>query len=115
MVAASQTGFTLYVNLLPEIDAMLRKTMVRRRGDVRRIILEMFETCDLNAIEVPEMRFEGRSNGKPTTVLNVPNKYHRAVKQAADLRGCSMNAVINGGIKAYMESARQAPGKRKGG
>lgn len=97
----------LHVQLLPEIDEIMRLG-ISRRGDLRNLLLQMFAEVDMKAVTLPEMQFDhGIGNAKATT-LNVPCSVHERLKRTAKKRGCSMNALVNGGIKALLEAKSAA-------
>jgi hypothetical protein len=90
--------------MLPEIAAEFRK-LTHQRGDVRAVVMGMFECVDLNSVPLPEMLFRRKSNlPKPTTVLNFPVELREKMKAIAKDRGCSMNALMNGGLKLFIET-----------
>jgi len=96
---------TLHLRLLRDIDATMRQ-LISRRGDVRRIILGMFKEIDLKVVEVPAMAFDHQAGkARATTILNLPYKYHSQLKRISKDRECSMNALVNGGIRAYTSTA----------
>lgn len=103
MAIAKKPGKMLQIRLLPEIDAEFRK-LISRRGDVRAVILTMFEVIDLKSVPLLEMLFRrSRKVAKPTTLLNFPVELHSKMKRIAKARGCSMNALMNGGMKLFVE------------
>jgi hypothetical protein len=97
------------IRLLPEIDAEFRK-LISRRGDVRAVVMGMLEAVDLRSVALPEMLFRrSAKKAKPTTILNFPVDAHLKLKRLAKDRGCSMNALMNGGLKVFIERLTKKP------
>jgi hypothetical protein len=109
----TKQGKTLHLRLTREVDTVMRK-FISRRGDVRTIILGMFEKMDLGSVDLPKMEFEHRRGSpKATTILNFPHKYHLSLKRLSQERECSMNALVNGGIKAYTSVLKRGRRERQ--
>ena len=104
MAKATNPGRMLQIRMLPEIEDDFRK-LTPRRGDVRAAVMGMFECVDLNSVPLPEMLFRRRSRlPKPTTVLNFPVELREKIRAIAKERGCSMNALMNGGLKLFIDT-----------
>lgn len=104
MAKATNPGRMLQIRMLPEIEAEFRK-LTHQRGDVRAVVMGMFECVDLNSVPLPEMLFRRKSRlPKPTTVLNFPVELREKIKAVAKERGCSMNALMNGGLKLFIDT-----------
>lgn len=88
------------IRLLARIDTKLRRH-VSKKGDVKTHVLAMLEAVDLNKCPVPAMQY-GAAGPKSTTVI-MPSEIYEWVEKAADARECSINALLNGGIAAYVK------------
>jgi hypothetical protein len=88
----------LHMRLVEEVDAEMRE-FVSRRGDLSELILGMVKNVDLESVKIVKVVL--CENREATTIFNFPHKDHANLKRIAKKRGCSMNALINSGIKAY--------------
>jgi hypothetical protein len=108
------TTTKLHVRLLPSVDEGIRE-FLSRKGDLSNHVLQMFDTVDLETVRLPDMRAElarDTESTSATTIDNFPDTYHRKLKRTAAARGCSMNALINGGIKEYIAILKKATKKK---
>lgn len=91
---------TLHLLLSTDVDASMR-ALICRRGDIRDLVMEMFGSVDLRTVDVYKQTVDF-DTAKATTV-RVPGQARTVLKRAAKARKCSMNALMNSGIRLFVE------------
>jgi hypothetical protein len=97
-----QKNRTVHIRLLASVEEEFRE-FTPRRGDLANRVFWMFGEVDLEKIAIPNMRLERGQKMRASTISNFPDELHNRLKMISSKRGCTMNALINGGIKAYTE------------
>ena len=90
----------LHIRLLADIDDAFRQ-YVSHRGDVDILIQQMLKEVDLKNCSIPVVQFGG--SGAKMTFCHIPADEYARVKKLAATRGCSMNALINGGVAQFTD------------
>ncbi len=96
-LASEPTRQKLFIRLLPEVDAKVRREALRH-GDLSLIIaaaLDAFEISDV-ASQLPKI---GSGTIKTTIMLDL--RVRLDLKKVALRCGTSMNAIINGALAAW--------------
>ena len=88
------------LRLLSEVDSRLRRH-IARRGELVRLIVLILDTIDLKT--VPLLELSSDIQELAATTVKLPAALHTKLKDIANSRRSSMNAIINSAIWAYTE------------
>lgn len=96
------------IRLLPSANRALRE-FIHQKGDLQNHILQIFESIDLNDVKIPDMRAENEDGTRlaSTSITEFPAKYHTRMQKIARQRGCTMSALLNGGVIEYSKMLRK--------
>jgi DNA-binding NtrC family response regulator len=96
------------IRLLPTANRAIRE-FIHQRGDLLNHILKLFETVDLKTVKIPDMRAQREDGSRlaSTVISAFPLKYHTQMQQIARKRGCTMSALLNGGVIEYSKMLRK--------
>jgi hypothetical protein len=89
------------LRLLFNVDARLRQNL-GRRGELTTLIVLILNTIDLRTVPVLELRSD--LEGLLATTVKLPRAIHENLKEVANLRQSSMNALLNSAIWEYTEA-----------
>ena len=101
-------GFDVFnVRLLIDLDKLLRKKR-RYQGDLSASINDALLAVNLNAVKLVTLQGKKKQTARETQVVLL-RRLIRRIKRIADARGCSINQLVNSGLRAYY--SKQRPGK----
>src|SRR5256885_15053993 len=101
-------GFDVFnVRLLIALDKLLRKKR-RYQGDLSASINDALLAVNLNTVKLVTLQGKKKQTARETQVV-ILRRLIRRIQRIADVRGCSMNQLVNSGLLAYYSKLR--PGK----
>jgi hypothetical protein len=92
----------LAYRLMLTLDDALR-TLMRRRGELSKYMLEALESADLLTIPLVDIRAEAKA---PEVNMRLPVELHDKVRAAAEKRGESLNTIVNSAIAQWLAGRR---------
>jgi hypothetical protein len=96
--------------LMSDVDSRLRKHL-GRRGQLVTLILLILNEIDLQTVPVLELGSDLEE--LIATTVKLPVALHADLKRIANLRGSSMNALMNSAIWTYTEEMSKKDGRRQ--
>jgi hypothetical protein len=88
-------GERITLRLLAPLNEIVRRAALYR-GDISKTITEALETVDLNQVRALDLDVAGELTRSTTIVID--SKAFAQLKQAAKVRGASMNLLINSAL-----------------
>ena len=88
-------GERITLRLLAPLNDIVRRAALYR-GDISKTITEVLETVDLNQVKALDLEVAGELTRSTTIVIE--SKAFARLKQAAKIRGASMNLLINSAL-----------------
>ena len=88
---------------LASVDRELR-TRTSRRGELLDLVLLVLKTVDLSTI--PLLNVSSEKQVLAVTNVNLPSSLHARLKEVAEQRQSSMNALVNSAVWAYTRATR---------
>ena len=93
-------GFDVFnVRLLIALDKLLRKKR-RYQGDLSASINDALLAVNLNTVKLVTLQGKKKQTARETQVV-ILRRLIRRIQRIADVRGCSMNQLVNSGLLAY--------------
>ena len=92
---AIEEGERITLRLLAPLNDIVRRAALYR-GDISKTITEALETVDLHQVKAVDLEVAGELT-KSTTIV-IDSKPFARLKQAAKIRGASMNLLINSAL-----------------
>src|SRR5882762_9080779 len=104
-------GFDVFnVRLLITLDKLLRKKW-RYQGDLSASINDALLAVNLNTVKLVTLQGKKKQTARETQVV-ILRRLIRTVKRIAQVRGCSINQLVNSGLLAYYSKGQK--GKPQG-
>lgn len=99
-------GFDVFnVRLLIGLDKLLRAKR-RYQGDLSASINDALLAVNLNTVKLVTLQGKKRQTARETQVV-ILRRLIRRIQRIADVRGCSMNQLVNSGLLAYYSTGRR--------
>ena len=99
-------GFDVFnVRLLIALDKLLRKKR-RYQGDLSASINDALLAVNLNTVKLVTLQGKKKQTARETQVV-ILRRLIRRIQRIADVRGCSMNQLVNSGLLAYYSKGRR--------
>src|SRR5260370_10556523 len=99
-------GFDVFnVRLLIALDKFLRKKR-RYQGDLSASINDALLAVNLNTVKLVTLQGKKKQTARETQVV-ILRRLIRRIQRIADVRGCSMNQLVNSGLFAYYSKGRR--------
>src|SRR5213080_3987476 len=99
-------GFDVFnVRLLVGLDKLLRAKW-RYQGDLSASINDALLAVNLNSVELVTLQGKKKQTARETQVV-ILRRLIRRIQRIADVRGCSMNQLVNSGLLAYYLKGRR--------
>lgn len=99
-------GFDVFnVRLLIALDKLLRKKR-RYQGDLSASINDALLAVNLNTVKLVTLQGKKKQTARETQVV-ILRRLIRTIQRIADVRGCSMNQLVNSGLLAYYSKGRK--------
>jgi hypothetical protein len=93
------------VRLLIALDKLLRKKR-RYQGDLSASINDALLAVNLNTVKLVTLQGKKKQTARETQVV-ILRRLIRRIQRIADVRGCSMNQLVNSGLLAYYSKGRK--------
>src|SRR5690242_14817642 len=101
-----KAGFDVFnVRLLIGLDKLLRKKR-RYQGDLSASINDALLAVNLNTVKLVTLQGKKKQTARETQVV-ILRRLIRRIQRIADVRGCSMNQLVNSGLLAYYSKGRK--------
>jgi hypothetical protein len=99
-------GFDVFnVRLLIGLDKLLRKKR-RYQGDLSASINDGLLAVNLNTVKLVTLQGKKKQTARETQVV-ILRRLIRRIQRVAEVRGCSMNQLVNSGLLAYYSKGRK--------
>ena len=99
-------GFDVFnVRLLVGLDKLLRKKR-RYQGDLSASINDALLAVNLNTVKLVTLQGKKKQTARETQVV-ILRRLIRRIQRVAEVRGCSMNQLVNSGLLAYYSRGRK--------
>src|SRR5215472_9069688 len=99
-------GFDVFnVRLLIGLDKLLRKKR-RYQGDLSASINDALLAVNLNTVKLVTLQGKKKQTARETQVV-ILRRLIRRIQRVAEVRGCSMNQLVNSGLLAYYSKGRK--------
>ena len=106
MAIRRDPGFDVFnVRLLIDLDKLLRK-MRRYQGDLSASINDALLAVNLNTVKLVTLQAKKKQTARETQVV-ILRRLIRRIQRVAEVRGCSMNQLVNSGLLAYYSKGRK--------
>jgi len=93
------------VRLLIALDKLLRKKR-RYQGDLSASINDALLAVNLSTVKLVTLQGKKKQTARETQVV-ILRRLIRKIQRIADVRGCSMNQLVNSGLLAYYSKGRK--------
>src|SRR5438046_6439674 len=97
------------VRLLIALDKLLRKKR-RYQGDLSASINDALLAVNLNTVKLVTLQGKKKQTARETQVV-ILRRLIRRIQRIADVRGCSMNQLVNSGLLAFYPRGGKASSK----
>ena len=91
--------------MLIALDKLLRKKR-RYQGDLSASINDALLAVNLNTVKLVTLQGKKKQTARETQVV-ILRRLIRRIQRIADVRGCSMNQLVNSGLLAYYSKGRR--------
>jgi hypothetical protein len=99
-------GFDVFnVRLLIGLDKLLRAKR-RYQGDLSASINDALLTVNLKTVKLVTLQGKKKQIARETQVV-ILRRLIRRIQRIADVRGCSMNQLVNSGLLAFYSRGRR--------
>ena len=106
MAIRRNPGFDVFnVRLLVGLDKLLRSKR-RYQGDLSASINDALLAVNLNTVKLVTLQGKKKQTAKETQIV-ILRRLIRRIQTVAEARGCSMNQLVNSGLRAYYSKGQR--------